>query len=94
MATHPARHLPVLLRPTRIRNLEITIVPVHKILQNGSTLPDFQLGAVTLLVDEGRDTAVGVDIEEPLLLLLVFEEFDWADLCKNVGQSYSAAFCS
>lgn len=82
---YPACHLPVLFSLTRIRNLVVLIVPVHEILQDGTALPDFELLAVLVRVNDGRDATIGVDVEVPLLFLLMFKELDWvhlyAELC-------------
>ena len=58
----------------------VFVVSVHEILQDGATLPDLDLVTILVRVDEGRDAAVGVDIKEPLLLLLVLKELDDAYL--------------
>lgn len=66
----------------------VHIVPVHEILQDGTAFPDFELLTVLVRVDDGRDAAIGVDIEVPLLFLLMFKELDWtylhAELCQGL----------
>ena len=58
----------------------VLVVPLHEILQNGATLPDLELAAIFTRVDNGWNAAVGVDVEVPLLLLLVLKKLDHADL--------------
>lgn len=77
---YPACHLPVLLGITRIRNLVVRIISVNEILQDSTAFPDFELLAVLVLVDDGWDATVGVDVEIPLLFLLMFKELDWVYL--------------
>lgn len=77
----------------RIRNLVVLIVPVDKILQDGATFPDLEVVATLVCVDDGRDAAVGVDVEEPLLLLLVFEELDCAYLYTECVRVFEISFC-
>ena len=60
----------------RIRDLVAPIVPVHEILQDGTAFPNFELLAILVRVDDGWDATVGVDIEVPLLFLLMFKELD------------------
>lgn len=79
---YPACHLPVLLRSARERYLVIHIVAIHKVLQNGSALPDVELLAILVDVGDSRDATVWVDVEEPLLFLLMLEELDLAHLHK------------
>lgn len=72
--TYPACHLPVLFGAARVRDLVAPIVPVHKILQDGTTFPNLELLAVLGSVNDGWDATVGVDVEEPLLFLLMLKE--------------------
>lgn len=60
----------------------VHIVAVHKILQNGSALPDIKLLAILVDVGDSRDATIWVDVEEPLLLLLMLEKLDLAHLYK------------
>lgn len=64
----------------------VPIVPVHKILQDGTTFPDLELLAVLGSVNDGWDATVGVDVEKPLLFLLMLKELDLvhlhAELCQ------------
>ena len=85
---YPACHLPVLFGPTRIRDLVVPIVPVHEILQDGTAFPDFELLVVLVRVDDGWDATVGVDVEIPLLFLLMFKELDWAYLQAELCQGF------
>jgi hypothetical protein len=71
--TYPARHLPVLFGTTGIRDLVVLVIPLHKILQDGTTFPDLEFVAVLICVDDGWETAVWVDGKKPLLFLFVFE---------------------
>lgn len=58
----------------------VPVVSVHQILQDGATFPDLEFLATLVRVDDGRDAAVWIDVEVPLLFLLVFKEFDCAYL--------------
>lgn len=64
----------------RIRNLVVLVVAVNEILQNSTALKDADLLAVGELVSEGGDATVGVDLEEPGLLLLILHHLDGVDL--------------
>lgn len=66
----------------------VPIVPVYEILQDGTAFPDFELLAVLVRVDNGWDATVGVDIEVPLLFLLMFKELDWAYLHAELCQGF------
>jgi hypothetical protein len=81
---YPACSLPVLFGPTRIRYHVLPIVSVHEILQDGTAFPDFELLALLVRVDDGWDATVRVDVEVPLLFLLMFKELDWAYLHAEV----------
>ena len=72
----------------RIRDLVVHIVAVDEILQDGTAFPDFELLSVLVRVDDGWDATVGVDIEVPLLFLLMFKELDWACLHAESCQKY------
>lgn len=82
--THPADHLPVLPRPIWVRDLVILVIPGDEVLQDGATLKDADGLPVLGGVGDGRDAAVGVDLEEPGLLLLVVLEADGAHLVLEV----------
>lgn len=58
----------------------VLVIPVHEILQDRAALKDAERRAVGPGVRDGGDAAVGVDVEEPLLLLLVLAQVDGADL--------------
>ena len=60
----------------------VHIVAIHKILQNGSALPNVELLAILVDVGDSRDATIWVDVEEPLLLLLMLEKLDLAHLYK------------
>jgi hypothetical protein len=70
----------MLFRPTRVRYLVALVVPVHKVLQDGTAFPDLELLAVVICIDDGWNATVGVDVEVPLLFLLMFKKLDWMDL--------------
>lgn len=84
----------MLLAAMRIRDLVVFVVPFHEVLQNGTTLPKLELLATLVLVDDGRNAAVGVDVEVPLLFLFVFEELDWTYLHKVCVRVPKACICS
>lgn len=64
----------------------ILVVPIHEVLQDGTTLPDVELIPNFVRIDDSWDAAIGIDIEVPLLLLLVFKELDCADLAHEIRQ--------
>ena len=59
----------------------LCVITGHKILQDGAAFPDLQLLAMLVRVDESWNPTVGVDIQEPLFFLLVFENVDGSYLC-------------
>ena len=78
--TYPGHHLPVLRRVARVRNLVVLDVAVDKVLENGTALKDANGLAIRPLVGDGGDAAVGVNLEEPRLLLLILAHLDGMDL--------------
>lgn len=56
------------------------IVALSEVLQDCAAFPDLELLALLVCVDDGGDTAVGIDGEVPCLFLLMFEELDLANL--------------
>lgn len=66
--THPVVHLPVLSRAVGVGDLVVLVVAVHEVLHDGGALKQPDGLAVLEDVREGRDAAVGVDLEEPWLL--------------------------
>lgn len=66
----------------------VRIVSVHEILQDSAAFPDFELLAVLVLVDDGWDATVGIDVEVPLLFLLMFKELDGVYLHAEVCQGF------
>ena len=72
--TYPANRLPVLLGAIRIRDLVILVVRSDDIQEDSTTFKDLDLAAVLVLISEGRNATVGVDLEEPGFLLLVLAE--------------------
>lgn len=57
----------------------ILVIAINKILQNGARLKNANLFTVES-VGHGGDAAVGVDLEEPRLLLLVLAHLDGVHL--------------
>ena len=70
----------MLFGATGVRYLVILVISVHEILQDGTAFPNLELLAVLVLVDDGWDATVGVDVEEPRLFLLMLREIDCAYL--------------
>jgi hypothetical protein len=58
----------------------VLVVPVHEVLQDGTTFPNLEALAVLVRVNESGDATVGVYIEVPLLFLLMFGEVNCACL--------------
>lgn len=61
----------------------VLIVPSHEVLKHGTTLLHFQFLSVLILVRQGWNAAIGVDLKEPWLLLLVFRHLDSTNLDKQ-----------
>ncbi len=71
----------------------VLVVPVHEILQDGATFPDLEVVATLVRVDDGRNAAVGVDVEVPLLFLLVFKELNCAYLHTDCVRVFEISIC-
>lgn len=76
----PAQGLPMLLRADGVRDLVVLVEPGDNVQQDGTGFENLDLLAVLELVGQSRDTAVGVDLEVPRLLVLVLEYTDGTDL--------------
>ena len=59
------------------------VVSIHEILQDRTTFPDIQLLAILIHVGEGRNATIWVDVEVPLLFLLVLKKLDRAYLVAS-----------
>lgn len=84
--TYPAGDFPVLTRPMRIRNLVVFVVAVRQVLQDGTALKDADLLAVLKLVRQGGDATIGVNLQEPRLLLLILHHLDGVHLRACVSE--------
>lgn len=75
----------------------ILIIAVYEILQNSTAFENAECFAVFVLVCEGGDAAVGVNFQEPRLLLLILRHLDSVDLftrqCCSVGKEEVSAHC-
>ena len=54
-----------------IRHLVLSIISVHQILQHRTRLKYSDLFPIGELVRHGGDSSIGVNFQEPLLLLLI-----------------------
>lgn len=79
----PVVHLIVLSRALRVRDLVLGIILVDEVLLDAATLEQADLFPVGEGVGEGGDTAVGVDLEEPRLFLLVFGDVDFGHFVRD-----------
>lgn len=61
----------MLLSAVRIRNLVILIVRGDDIQEDGTTFKNLDLAAALVLISEGRNATVRVNLKEPGFLLLV-----------------------
>ena len=77
---YPRGNLPMLLRPTRVRNQMILVVLIDEVLQHRTTLEDLDFLPILILVGQRGNATIRIDLEEPRLLLLVLEECDLANL--------------
>jgi hypothetical protein len=65
----PVRHLDVLSRTFGVTDLVLGVVAVDEVLHNAAAFEQADRLAVGESVRQSWDAAVGVDVEEPLLLL-------------------------
>lgn len=87
---HPVIGLPVLIRVVRIRDLEVLIVASHEVLEDSPALEDTNYIAILILICEGWDTAVRVDLKEPGFLVFLCENVHF-DKLENESVSESTA---
>lgn len=80
---YPAHCLPMLLRAKGIRDFMILVICGNEIQHDRAAFEDLELASVPIFVGQCRNTAVGVDFEEPWLLLFVLAEVKSHDLEKN-----------
>lgn len=71
----------------------VLVVPVHEILQDGATFPDLEFVATLVRVDNGRDLPIWVDVEIPLLFLLVFKELNCVYLQTYCVRGFNISIC-
>jgi hypothetical protein len=64
----------------RVRDLVVLVIAINKVLEDGTALEDADGLAVGELVSNGRNAAIGVDLEEPGLLLLIVTHANGVDL--------------
>lgn len=64
----------------------IQIVALHKVLENGSALPDVELLTFVVGVGDGWNPTVWVDAKKPLFFLLMVEELDLAYLYSTQSE--------
>lgn len=62
----------------------VLVVSVREVLEDGTALKNANLLAVWQLVRQSGQAAVGVDLEEPGLLLLILHHLDGVDLRRFV----------
>lgn len=80
MVAYPAVHFIVLARAPGVRDLVFRVVAFHKVLHDGAALEEADGRAVREDIGQCGDAAVGVNFEEPGLLLLILAEVDGGDL--------------
>lgn len=68
------------------RELVVLVVAINEVLQNSTALKDANLLAVQRIC-EGGDAAIGVDLQEPLLLLLILSHLDGVHLRRKLEES-------
>lgn len=78
--THPVVHFIVLPRPKWIGDLVLGVISISQVLHDRTTLEDSNGLAIGESVCDGRDTAVGVDLQEPGLFLGVLADLDISHL--------------
>jgi hypothetical protein len=70
----------------------VLVVAADEVLEHGAALKDADLLAVGQLVRKCRDAAIGVDLEEPVLLLLIVLHVDLTDLSHAFSLRLSALY--
>lgn len=80
----PVVHVVPLAATLGVRDLVISIVTLDQVLHNASGFEQVDRLAIRKLVGEGWNTAIGVDSEEPILLLCILAD---VDLLNFVGKS-------
>jgi hypothetical protein len=80
----PVVHLIPLPRSFRIADLVVFVVPGNQILHDRSRLEEVDRLSVRECVCESWDAPVGVDLQEPILLLGVLRKFD---LLNFIGEA-------
>lgn len=75
----------MLLSAVRIRDLVILVVRGDDIQEDSTTFENLDLAAALVLISEGRNATVGVDLKEPGFLLLVRIEVQGHNLDDNVS---------
>lgn len=73
----------MLSRALREREFVVFVIAINEVLQHGAALKDTDLLALEC-VGKSRDATVGVDLEEPLFLLLILGHLDGVDLVLEV----------
>ena len=80
LVKQPIVHLVVLASPLGVRDLVLGVVTLNEILHDASRLEQVDGLAIGELVGQGRNAAIGVDGEEPVLLLRVLGNIDLLNL--------------
>lgn len=70
----------MLLPTIRIRDLVIRVIFGNQIQENSTTLENLDLITILVLVSEGGNTTVGVDVQEPGFLLFMLGKVQSYDL--------------
>lgn len=71
----------------------VLVVPVHEILQDGATFPDLEVVATLVRVNDGWHFSIWIDVEVPLLFLLVFKELNCAYLQMDCVRVLKISIC-
>lgn len=80
LRAYPVIDLPMLPRAVGVRDLVVLVISVHKVLHDGGTLKKPNGLAIFKGVRQGGDAAIGVDLQEPRLLLRVLAKFNVCSL--------------
>ena len=79
----PVVHLVPFTATLGVRNLVLGIVALNKVQHDASRLEQVDRLTVGELVSHCRNSAIGVDGEEPVFLLRVFADVDLLDLVRK-----------
>lgn len=85
MEKQPVVHLIPLPRALGIANLVLGIIPLDQVLHDASRLEEVDRLSVGEFISQGRNASIGVNLEEPRLLLCVFAYVDFVGIVRDAA---------